>query len=340
MAFPRRRRFTGRRFPRFRRFRRRGPPFARASFDRVVLFNNLDATPFNQNECGPIELEYCGADTPEHECGPLSTNECEQVPPQTDLACRCCTNVIRYSLLSQDALQGLFTDSVTIVRMYGVLRFRIIPQSPVLAQCDTRAAFTDRANWIQLYNSFYSESWFAGIRKHLRSQDAYPRNLQNPIPDTAIPGARYDDSESSPPWLWRKMRLWQPRMSGSSQVAAIDNPVGVCSQVTGTSPGTTTTACSEFFRNVETEPCDRWGDINYLAPPWHTFPIKTRKHIRLQRDEGLTLSLTFKAPSAIAGFPSWPCLSTTQFPFPASQGVGFLGTIQTFLRVGAVLRLH
>jgi len=351
-----------RRFTRRRTFRR-GGRFARANYDRIVLFDNFNAgilvpqpegavnpqNPFTGNSllgCAPLEVGGCTRKGSEPFCGPTTT--CG-VSGELEAECVCCTNQINFTLVNNTILQSYFQDSVTVVRMYGDILYRALPATPFNGEyCTMTGAQLRQFN--ELYSASYGENWNWAIRKHLRSQADSAAGELSPF-DAASPAYDYDWTESSPPWLWQRHKMWFPKRERTFQSESFDSVYGICSNTSqatyivppwasGDSPGYIVPAASTTCQVVapaETGACPRYfTGVNTNEPPWHRLRLRLRKHIRMQRDQDLNLICTVRHPAiTLAG--GWPCIAAAAFPgFDRGGDVSY----QFYIRIAAVVRLN
>lgn len=328
--------------PRFRarRFRR---PFARASYDKIVLFNNLnggqntlsDGTTPNFN-CGPITKNLCGFQ--DGDCG--GTTACGESPPGTPVTCNCCENVLELNLVSNTTLESFYQDSFTIVSLYGDVYFRNNLAAPRASQLCNPA---NDLFW-SVYANTYRESYFLGLRKHLLSQDTVEQDL-----DPANLTTDFDWLESSPPWIWNRSGVWGPREKHNQTRLTQGSIIGTCSDTSGGSllnalvGGTgnintqVTTTCD--VKQAPSEGCPQvFNAIEVDMPPWHHYRLRIRKHIRMQRDQALNLHLDMRLPSALDGFPAFNCFDPGILGW--GPGVNNIVTWECYARIGATIRLH
>lgn len=337
------RRFTRRRpFRRsFRpRFRRRGAPVARASFDKVVLYNNLDATWNDSNNCSPLIIPNCSSrgDTPQ--CG-ADTTTCG---PNGDQQCTCCLNTTSFNIFSNDVLQSYWQDSVTIVRLYGDMwvQTQLVPPVGTL-QCQT-----DARAWRELFSVAYAEHYSIAIRKHLRTQDATRTGLY-PSSDLATPLVNYDWTESSPSWLYQRTKFWAPTAEYAGFIEPNDSfrayPCGAGGSVlnplelgTGNIDTHITCGCTNCTPGGQEVLCgEARNGMSVKLPPWHHFRFSIKRHIRMQRDQDLELQLAMRNPQNSSLF-AWSCFPDSTLPtltggWQATQS-------KVFLRLACTLRLH
>jgi len=363
MAF---RRFRGKsRFPRRRTFRRRsrGGSFARKQYDRIVLFNNYNLgqlTPqpsgcsgVNGNTifgCPPLEVGSCSRkSTPDPECGLGTTcGTCGE----TAVECSCCSNQINFTLVNNSTLQSYFQDSVTIVRMYGDIRYRALVASPFNAEYCTLTGPQLR-QFNSVYRTSYAESWNWAVRKHERSQADAPEGQLSPF-DAASPAYDYDWTESSPPWIWQRSHMWFPRNTRSFMSRSYDSIAGICSDTSGGATNIVPAAASGsqpsyiIDTNVSTT-CgamtaaevglcgENFTGETVTEPPWHQRRIRIRKHIKMVRDQDLNLICTVRHPQiTLAG--GWPCIPAAAFPGFEARGGDV--TYQFYIRIAAVVQLN
>lgn len=343
---------------RFRKpFRRRAPGFARQKFDKIVLMNNLQPGPVQSFGgfsgltgnafCGPFETGSCGRKIEPTQCGPTSNCGSTDIPePNTPVPCQCCTTQMQFVLVNNDTLQSYFQDSVTIVRMSGDIWFRSLVATPFGGEYCTLDGPTLRA-FDDIYSSSYAEHFVWSMRKHERTQ-SQDETLSI---DPASPIFNYDWTESSPPWLWIRNKMWFPhhirQIGGSSR----DSVYGICSDtsnpgvivpptVTGNNPGwiepPTTTDCTIVAPNeVGICPVKTWG-YTTQEPPWHHLRIRSRKHIKMVRDQDLMLNMDVRHPQ-LTNLGGWPCIDPAVLPAFARLGdVSY----QVFIRIAATVRLN
>jgi len=345
-----------RRFTRRRTFHRR-PGFARQKFDKIVLMNNLqpgpvpasgDFTSLTGNAfCGPFETGSCGRKIAPHQCGPDTNCGTGNIPePGTPVPCQCCTTQMQFVLVNNDTLQSYFQDSVTIVRMSGDIWFRSLVATPFGGEYCSLTGPNLRA-FNDIYTSSYAEHFVWSLRKHERTQGADESLALDP----ASPMFNYDWTESSPPWLWVRNKMWFPhhvrQIGGMSQ----DSVIGVCADteqagfvvpptVTGNNPGwivppVTTNCTPTVTGEAGACPVVNWG-YTTQEPPWHHLRIRSRKHIKMVRDQDLMLNMDVRHPQ-LTNLGGWPCIDPAVLPAFARLGdVSY----QVFIRIAATVRLN
>jgi len=349
MAFTRSKRRNSRWSPgRKRPFRpRRGPGFARQKFDKIVLFNNLNAGPnldgiSGNAVCAPAETPSCSPTADPPNCGPESV--CG--PSESGVICRCCVTKANFLLVNNNTLQSFYQDSVTIVRMYGDIYYRAVLGWPFGAE---RCAFDGSTlnAYQELYTEAYAEQWHWNLRKHERTQS----NDETVAADGASTMFNYDWTESSPPWLWQRNKMWFPKEEQVNGQWSFDSFLGICSDtenpgvvvpptVTGNNPGwiepPTVTNCVPMTLN-EAGICPvKYNEIVTTKPPWHHLRLSSKKHIKMVRDQDLMLTCAVRHPqlSAAGG---WPCIDKATFPTFLRA---FDTSYQFYVRIAAVVRLN
>jgi len=329
--FRRRRRFTRRPFRR-RSFGGR-KPFARQTFDKIELFNNLDAR--HDGDCAPLEVLGCKAQ--DGTCGTTCTTASHPTP---DLPCQCCENTVNFNLINNSTLESFYQDRITIMRMYGDLWFRVTPPYPALQECEYNIART----WQVLFEQVWRYQYNLSIRKVLVSQR---EDTALPQFDGASPAYGYDWTESSPPWIWQRVGMWMPRPSSNNWVLNQQSAIGVCSDTSGgggilvSGSGTidpVSTNCDVHL--VPNEGCPQiFSGTNVLTPPWHHYRIRTKRHIVMARDQALNLTLVQRFVAPTSGSASWACTDWSALPTPLDTLVGG-SVIQAYCRIGATIRYN
>jgi len=362
MAF-RKRRFSrpGRRPLRRRSFSR--GKFARQKFDRIVLFSNLNVglqvpqpvggENVNGNTiftCSPLEVGGCSKRAlPDPFCGPDTI--CGTVNNEP-VECACCTNQVNFTLINNDTLESYYQDSVTLVRTYGDIYFRAIVASPFNEEYCTLMG-QDLRLFNTLYRTSYAEQWHWSVRKHLRSQADSAAGELSPF-DAASPGYSYDWTESSPPWLWQRFKMWYPRNERMFWSKSRDSVYGICSDVSGGATNIVPPIASGsqpgyiIDTNVSTD-CtivapdeggicpEMFAGEKINEPPWHHMRFRLRKHVKMQRDQDLNLICQVRHPAiSIAG--GWPCIPDDAFGPRFTRGGDV--SYQFYVRIAAVVRLN
>lgn len=340
-----RRKFRSTRRPFRRRFRggsRR--PLARSSFDKITLINNLDGQ-FN-GICYPLTAVGCSRQTsflqPDPLCGDIGPATC--LLPDGTVAnpindqlgtgnCRCCVNNINLNLINNATLESFYQDRITLMRIYGDIWFRVVPFAPVVEECE----YGVMKRWMQLYDQYFGYQWHASMRKRLESQNF---DNANPDFDSSSPVYGYDWTESSPPWNWQRTGLFMPRPELTYHSMNQSSLVGVCSVVTGTNPGATSTVCTPF--QAPTEGCPQiFNGLNVRTPPWHHMRLRIRRHIVMQRDQALNVQLAIRMIDRSAGINlgSWACLDWGLEAPPLNDLLGRYN-IEIFSRIGATIKYN
>lgn len=343
------RRFTG---------RSRGARFARQKFDRIVLFNNLNAGPIPRNNlgdavgnaegfCSPITVAACSPlDNPPF-CGPATTcqTKTKDGTPAV-LPCACCVTEVQFNLIDNGILESFFQDSVTLVRIYGDIWYRALVAFPSFNErCTLDGSVLSAYN--EIYKESYAEQWHWSMRKHLRTQSA---DETTPL-EAAGPVYDYDWTESSPPWLWQRFKMWHPRKMRYNLEMSSDSPLGICSntsqaativppeasgsQPTYTIPAESTTC--QILTPGGSEACgQRFDGFSSPEPPWHHLRFSFRKHVKMVRDQDLNLTCHVRHPD-ITGLGGWPCIPKSSLP---TFSRAFDTNYNFYVRLGAVVRLN
>lgn len=339
---------------RFNRFRRR-PKFARQKFDRITLYNNLNAGPNGFGSltgnalgaCGPVTAVACSSQDNPPFCG--AGTDCGMPPnSETSLTCGCCVTEVQFNLFNSDTVQDFYQDSVTVVRMYGDIFYRALVTFPFGTE---RCTIGGNAinQYDELYKEAYAEQWHWSMRKKLRTQAQDVGGEQTPL-DAASPIYTYDWTESSPPWLWQRMKYWTPKavrtsmqMSGDSFYALCSNTAQagytVPAEASGSQPTYNVPAESTTCQSISAagEACPQlFNGLNVTEPPWHRLRFAFRKHVRIVRDEDLNLTCHVRHPQlSILG--GWNCIDPATFPaFSRAFDVNY----QFYVRIAAVVRLN
>lgn len=343
-----------RRFKPFRRraFRsssRRSSPsrsFARKKYDRIVFFNNMNAGPnlttgvSGNASCGPIETSACSFQDNPPFCGPAS--ECGPLETPSEPPCLCCVTKVNFLLVNNTTLESFFQDNVTVVRMYGDIRYRAVLGQPFGGEYCTIPG-KDIRDYFEFYGSAYAEHWNWGLRKHLRTQGL---DETSPV-DNASPIFDYDWTESSPPWIKQWNKTWFPRITHTNSLMSKDSILNGCTTipgyivppwVTGTSPGYVVPPSSCVPYSVgENGVCPQSvNTVTTQDPPWHRMRFSVKRHIKMVRDQDLVLSCAIRHPQlAVVG--GWPCIDPAFFPNIARA---FDVSYQFFVRIAGVVRLN
>jgi len=349
MAFRRRRTFTRKPFRRRSRFGKR--PMARANFDKITLFNNLDAQ-FN-GECQPEAIPGCSRFDPS--CGNTGPTTCLDRDGNTAPSlgapggnCRCCVNLLEYNLMSNSVLEQFYQDRVTLMRIYGDVFWRVVPSYPVTEECNPGIAKI----WLREFIQSFGYQWNMSIRKKLFTQAQIA-----PVPgfenfDASSPIFGYDWTESSPPWNLQRSGVWMPRPELTRTDMAQGSIVGVCSDVSGGSllnpltSGTGNintsidTSCSVIQAPLEGCPQTVNG-VKASLTPWHHLRIRHKRHIVMARDQALNLVLAVRLLDRNTVFQtgSWACADYSAFPAPLNTLLGQY-RVETFARIGGTIKYN
>lgn len=170
-------------------------------------------------------------------CALTTLNHCV---PEVEAAF-CCPSQAQLVLLDNAVIQSSFQDSIRVVRVHGELAFNwnldeIYASLGILfPTCDS---FAEALSLYQSKFTGYATSGIAIREIHNGDLNTLPR--MNPTED-------FDFSEGR----WKMMRFHTHTRQNSLTAAlqcdsVISGVQGVCSSVTGTSPGATTTVCSAF----------------------------------------------------------------------------------------------
>lgn len=314
----------------FRRpFRRRFRPFAgrvRPKYDRVSLYNNMhDLINPPVYNCGPSNIVGCSAELTE-----------TGFPCHTDPgSLHCCSNTATFALMTNESLQTLFQDNITIVRLFGDIYTRVKLNFPTGdSKCDPLHPLSSPGT----YASNYAEQWHLGLHKAYRSQEL------NPTVDTdsANPLYNYDWTEAR--WLWQRNKFWCPVLKRERVDRFRGSIIGVCNDVSGGSLlnpldlGTgniDTSVSTECCTQVCVAPNEGCAPEYYVQsanePPWHHFRFSVKRHIRVKADTDLNLQVGLRHP-AINNVSGWACDPATA----AARAYN----IQYYVKIGAVIRLN
>lgn len=359
MAFRRFRPFRRVRRSRFRRRftgRSRGARFARQKFDRIVLFNNLNAGPLPSNNktgddtvgnalgvCSPIAAVACSPQDNPPFCGPATI--CQTIP--SDVTCGCCVMEVQFNLINNGTLESFFQDSVTLVRIYGDIWYRALVAFPSFGErCTLQGAVLAAYN--EIYAESYMEQWHWSMRKHLRTQSADETTAL----EAAGPVYDYDWTESSPPWLWQRVKLWEPRNHRSNFSMANDSPIGICAntsqagytvpaEASGGQPSynvpAESTSCTVVQANAGEGGCGPiYDNLATQEPPWHHMRMSFRKHVKMVRDQDLNLTCHVRHPQ-LTTLGGWNCIPKSSVP---TFSRAFDTNYQFYVRLAAVIRLN
>lgn len=234
------------------------------------------------------------------------------------------------------------------MRMFGELRFRAFPAMPVL---NDRCALTGAQLKLldELFALTYGEQWFWSLRKKLRTQ----ADDENSTTDFASPIFDYDWTESSPPWIWQRQKMWNPHQERTFSALAQDSLYALCGNTNSPGGGSLLNPLAAGTGNIDTfigptvTTCESnatevgncqqvFTGSNVRMPPWHSMRFNVKKHIRMVRDNELTLGCTYRQPQ-LADTGAWSCTDPALFPFFPLYGIV---TLQYYVRIAAVLRLN
>jgi len=170
-------------------------------------------------------------------CTLTNLNVCETVP----LEPFCCPSQAQLVLIDNAVIQSSFQDTIRVVRVHGEIGFTW-NFDEVNAALLTLCAECDCDQITALVNDYYRTLYMKAVSgiavRELHGGDQLTLPRMNPVDD-------YDFSEGR----WKMMRF-HTRMPGIDQTIVGHCPTsgnnGVCSAVSGTSPGATTTVCTAF----------------------------------------------------------------------------------------------
>lgn len=203
--------------------------------------------------------------------------------PETE-AVYCCPSSAQLVLLDNAVIQSSFQDAIKVVRIHGELSF-----AWNLTEVLTAIAFfypdcSDYNTFLYAYLSTFNAQIRSGIAiREVHNGDLTTLPRMNPIED-------FDFSEGR----WKQMRFHHVVPHNAFNVNLMcEQSVpfnGVCSSVTGTSPGATSTVCSTFPLPPLIFPEQANGTYPTMAPPAH-FRYNNKLNLRVRENQLPVMSI-------------------------------------------------
>jgi len=245
-------------------------------------------------------------------CAITVFNNC--TPPEQSAFC--CPSEAQLVLLDNATIQSSFQDAIRIVRIHGSLTFAwnvggALSDIAILLQNEGCEAIQQA--------SFAYLSAFAGVvRSGIGIREVHNGDL-NTLP-RMNPFEDFDFSEGR----WKQMRFHQtatPSEWGMTQACNWQNSnSGVCSNVTGASPGATATVCSEFSLDSQVY-SGQMSNFNARTPsPW-TWNYNNRVNLRVRENQLPVMSIGWGNVDFFAG--------QTQ-----AAGLAMIGGVKLLIEVG------
>jgi len=207
----------------------------------------------------------------------------------------CCPSQAQLVLLDNAVIQSSFQDTIKVIKILGELRFQWNLDEAFTALAivfpDCEAFGQALSNYLQRFTGYAVSG--IGIRElHNGDLNTLPR--MNPTED-------YDFSEGR----WKQMRFHtQARqnhfLAGIECESEILDVQGVCSSVSGTSPGATTTVCSAFPLGNMTV-ADRQGRwFESWLPSW-AWRYNSRLNLKVRENQLPVMSVGWAAVDNVFG---------------------------------------
>jgi len=207
------------------------------------------------------------------------------VPPGLEPPTFCCPSEVQLVLLDNAVIQSSFQDSIKVVRIHGALKFMwdfSIIRAGLAILFPTCESFASGLS--NYYNTFAGKASSGIAIREIHNGDLTTLPRMNPEED-------FDFSEGR----WKQMRFHQ-QLPWANQNAffncerTIDDLNGVCSSVTGTSPGATTTICSAFPLPQATLGVGSNLGFPQNIPPW-TWRFNNKLNLRVRENQLPVMSM-------------------------------------------------